>query len=386
MTTVKNIQKFIEDVMDRYSISYDFFFTTYNDEDRPVRRRVFPQGKVDEYNLNRVCRILGLDKDVILCADREKANLWFQKFPFFRIMLEYRTANYYATYGTSPAEGRLLSAIFGQRFCKKYADEEIKDRLLQTLKQYDSVIPHLYHPNATIDRFLHSEQDFVPFERVEGLVQSFLLLVERHKELFFKIWHLDLRAEEINEYNFLTTVLEAQDIAKAGGLLYHHKVLQMLPIFKKEGFERYESFVKIGKRDFEPWRCPRFADDFALAQRYINVFPRAKENIREFCMQIRNIRCSYTWSDDEYVVDEEDAMVPEELRLGRYRPLKQIYVPKTEAELGDDFIYAEKLSRLAAPPTQNGLVVPQPESPQVKNFMRRMMDRVAAGIKKGEDD
>lgn len=387
MKNIDNVQKFIEDVMDRYSIPYGVFFSEYNhNDDRLVKRKVFPQGKIDDYNLNRVCRILGFDGDVILTADKEKANAWFNKYPYFSLMLQYRTTNYYAEYGTSPAEGRLLSAIFGKKLCKKYSDEDIKQRLLDTLRQYDSVIPHLYHPDATLDRFTHEEQDFVPFDQVELLVQGFVLLVERHKELFFKIWHLDLTREEINEYNFLTTVLDAQDIAKAGGLLYHHKVLEMLPIFKKEGFEKYESYVKIRKMDFEPWRCPRFTDNFSLAQQYVNIFPKAKENIREFCMQIRNIRCGYTWSDDECVVDEDDAYAPEEFRTGPYKPLKFIYVPKTEAELGDDLIYAENLSRLAAPPSQNGLVLPQIEGPEVMNFMPRMMDRVTAGIKKGEDD
>lgn len=386
MAAVNSIQKFIEDVMDRYSVSYDAFFTECSGDGQPVRRKAFPRGKTDDYNLNRICRILGLDKDVILNADREKANVWFNKYPFFRLMLQYRTTNYYAQYGTSPSEGRLLGAIFGKKFCKKYLDENIKQRLIETLKQYDSVIPHLYHPDATLERFVHSEQDFVHFDQVEPLVQSFLRLVERHKELFFKIWHLDLTQEEINEYNFLTTVLDAEDIAKAGGLLYHHKVLEMLPIFKKEGFEKYESFVRIRKNDFKPWRCPRFADDFVLAQQYTNVFPKTKENIREFCMHIRNIHCGYTWSDDACVVDEDDVWTPEEFRTGAYRPLKFIYVPKTESELGDDLLYAERLSRLAAPPSQNGLIVPQIESPQVLDFMHRMMDRVSAGIKKGEND
>ena len=386
MGTINNIQKFIENVMDRYSIPYDVFFTEYNSDDRLVKRKVFPQGKIDDYNLNRVCRILGLDQDVIRTADTEKANVWFHKYPYFRLMLQYRITNHYADYGISPAEGRVLTAIFGTKLCKKYSDEDIKQRLLQTLKQYDSVIPHLYHSDATIDRFMHAEQDFVQFDQVELLVQGFVQLVERHKELFFKVWHLEMSQEEINEYNFLTTVLDAQDVAKAGGLLYHHKVLEMLPIFKKEGFEKYESYVRIHKKDFEPWKCPRFADNFSLAQQYANIFPKAKENIREFCMQIRNIHCGYTWSDDEYVVDEDDAWTPEEFRTGPYRPLKFIYVPKTEAELGDDLIFAEKLSRLAAPPSQNGLVVPQAEAPAVMDFMPRMMARVAAGIKKGEND
>ncbi len=386
MTTINTIQKFIEAVMDRYSIPYGVFFSEYNSDDQLVKRKVFPQGKIDDYNLNRICRILGFDQDVILNADKDKANIWFNKYPYFRLMLQYRTTNYYAEYGTSPAEGRLLSAIFGKKFCKKYLDEDIKQRLLETLKRYDSVIPHLYHPDATIERFMHSEQDFVPFDQVELLVQSFVQLVERHKELFFKIWHLDLTKEEINEYNFLTTVLDAEDLAKAGGYLYHHKVLELLPIFKKEGFEKYESYVKICKGDFKPWKCPRFADNFDLAQQYINIFPRAKENIREFCMQIRNIHCGYTWSDDEYVIDEDDAWTPEEFRIGPHQPLKFIYVPKTEAELGDDLTFVEKLSCLAAPPAQGGLVLPQIESPQVMSFMPRMMDRVSAGIKKGEND
>lgn len=386
MTTISNIQNFIENIMDHYSISYDIFFTEYDNDDKLARRKVFPSGKIDEYNLNRVCRILGLDRDVILEADKEKANIWFSKFPYFRLMLQYRTTNYYAEYGTSPAEGRLLSAIFGKKFCKKYLDEDIKQRLIETLRQYDSVIPHLYHPGATIERFMHSEKDFVQFEEVEFLVRSFIQLVERHKELFFKIWHLDLTKEEINEYNFLTTVLDAEDYAKAGGYLYHHKVLELLPIFKKEGFEKYESYVKIRKGDFEPWKCPRFAENFELAQKYTNIFPRAKENIREFCMQIRNIHCGYTWSDDEYVIDEDDAFAPEEFRAGPHQQLKFIYVPKTEAELGDDLTYVEKLSRLAAPPAQGGLVLPQIESPEVANFMTRIGARVSAGIKKGEND
>ena len=384
MATVKSINQFIRKTLIKYGIFEQTYFADSKDG-------IFKDNQTDLATMKKVEKVLGLTADEIRRKDVKASNKWAEKFPFFDLYYKFRAANTFAELDT---EQYLMSRILGLdneegfRYQKKYEKEDILTRLVVTLKEIDGIIPGTYHKNAEITSFNFEAEDFIVFPHTKELLQSFINLVNRHKELFFKCFEEQLSDDEIKEYNFLTAFLEAKDAGTAGGIMFYDKVLQLLPIMKEEGYEDYAAYVAL-RGDFQPWRCSDFSDYPELAQKYVNIFPQTKYKMKDFCMNIKNISCWFKWSDD---ITEYDEMNAEDLFMSLFEKKgnsddildnwTRIYLPKSEDELGEGYEHAKKLGVLAGPSTKGGLQIPRQE--WLADSMQRIMCRVSYGIKKGD--
>jgi len=132
-------------------------------------------------------------------------------------------------------------------------------------------------------------------------------------------------------------------------------------VIKKEGYTNFFAYVKVNTPQMlNPWRCAEFTDDKALVEKYVNMFPYAKNEMRHYAMDVLNFVCSFYWKDEEPVYNSDLLEVAwEENYEFEYEPdkMQRIYVRKTSEEMNGDEEYAEKLRQLSAPATKGGVAV-----------------------------
>ena len=192
-----------------------------------------------------------------------------------------------------------------------------------------------------------------------------------------------MSTEEIYEYNFLVSVLGLQDalfhkqhnpkdtiesIAGQKDYLHYNLLKNLIPVYKQEGVCDFYAIVKIHENHlFEPWKCTEFCNDRKLVQRYVDVFPEAKSEMRKFSMAVGHILCEYSWSDE--INDANDKW--------RYKA----YVPKTIDELDGDAVSIDLIKTLSGPPKLGGVTTARRLSvadESSEEQYTRMMARIVA--------
>lgn len=376
MTTTKQLKKFALDAMRLYSMDENCFFDD----------GLFAAGKTDTFTLEKLSKIFGVEVSEILELNKDAAYKWLKKYPYFALRLQFQGELHNSQFTN---ESRLITAIFdvadsGNFLEKKYDKEKVYERLICQLKEADKYFPGTFKPDKAIHYLEYKAEDFVDFPQLKDLLTEFFKLTDRHKELFFKAKEQDLTSEEIKEYNFLTSALMAKDCVTPH-ILYYDVLKKLVPIWAKEKFTEYKSFVNIHSiGDFEPWRCKQFMDDRKLAQRYVDVYPLSKKQMLDFYMRIKYIYCTFRWEDPsvkertsdwtkeewEKIADDaadECAGCLDTLLSGNIDvsdvfesklPFEEVYITKTAEELAqNDSICAKKLGIYTGSSKMGGLVV-----------------------------
>ena len=382
MHNIEDITNFVADTFDLYNCSKRDFFDMYDDEeDKIVEIPLFQNNVLDEETLTRLSIHLGMTKQEILDMNEDAAGRYWNKYPFFYLLSEYISyCEWYSHYEgerPSPAE-LLLNVIFtnnkGYPAKKKYSEQDIIKRLVAELKEIDKYIPGTHHVNADITKLVITTESVFSFPRCKEMVSSYLDMVDRVQQLFFKALKSELDENEINELNFLASWLRAEDLVYPGVLITYPNILMFRDIYNEENYDDFFAYVKfrrytygfLSARDFVPWRCKEFLEDSELIQRFVNVHPLAKESMREFYMELVNFSCEFTWSDALPIeLSEEEELEyrilnniepGEDLHLAKERT--HVYVRKNEKELGDCEEYIRNLNRVTSPVSQGGVSIP----------------------------
>ena len=405
MQNKEEIAKFVDYVLNLYGNwdKRDDFYSEF-DEDAGEYGEFYdvPLFTDDEdYNeekLRRLSIFFGLTKEEILERDEAAANRYFEKYPFFQLYRWcwelWQWSKDYKGKKPTPEEN-LMFAIFGgipgyAKPEKRYRISDIRKRLIATLKECDKVMPGVYHKNAKITNLNVSTEVFFSFPLCGDMIRSFLQMVERLKELFFKAVHSDLQQDEINELNFLASWLDAVDVVTPSSNITYDNICVYRSVYLEENLNDFFSYVKIKRqyRDiaFVPWRCKEFFDDMELAQEFVNVLPDVRPQIREFATDVTNYTCIFVWSDagsvmfpedeDENCQDEWDYIPMEE----RAREHTRVYVEKTGEEIAGWEPYVQRVNAAASPAKMGGLSYPKREldlHDQTLGF-KRMTVRVEA--------
>lgn len=152
--------------------------------------------------------------------------------------------------------------------------------------------------------------------------------------------------------NHLKDTIEG--VAEQQDYLYYDLLKKFAPVYKKEGFDDFFSFVKIkNEHIFEPWKCTEFCQNKGLVQDYVDMFPMAKQEMRRFSQAVSNFLCLYSWSDE-----------PQNKNKPQYY---KAYVPKSIAELNGDEYAIEAIRTLSGPVKLGGVLAHQPRGPMSVN-------------------
>lgn len=401
MKSKEQVTQYVREYFDRYELNEDDFFVSIEEDEygraEKVNIPLFPFDEMDAETLSRISLHTGVSTEEILNCDEKAATRYLRKYPFIHLFKVYEERyEWYSQYKTEfpTAEELLLNAIFtenpGYPVEKRYDYDSIKDRLIDKLKEIDAVLPGTYHKNAQITELVFQTDIFFSFPECNKMMHSFIDMVNRLKELFFKALQAELPEDEINEFNFLGSILGASDVTAPTLVMNYDTLCKYRKVYIEENFTDFFSYVKIHTFvKSVPWSCKEFFDDMSLVNEFINIFPQAKAKMREFAMNVSKFECDFVWSDAKpimYSPEEEAELNSIDDMMGykhlfyeqRAKEHTRIYIEKTSDEMFGCEEYVKKVTAAAAPPAKGGLVIPKREVNLMDTNVgiRRIMRRV----------
>ena len=320
--------------------------------------------------------------------DRRAALRYWAKYPFFSLYNEFLNKwIWYAKYKSEQpsAEDHLVRALFNIEIKKeeRYNWVSIKQRLTEKLKQLSALDSSYYMEGRNL-KILHCETaEFFSFPDCSKMIQSYIDMVNRVQELFYKAIKYDLSITERHEYNFLVAYFDIRDLIIPNKKLFYHNVVDLRYTYTAEGYKEFWSYAKIHAplSIDQPLRCLEFFNNMSLVQQYVDLFPSAKEKIREFSMLVKNFSFIVRWEKTQAELDEEfvQAYINDEdydPSEHQFPPL-HLYVEKTKDELAGFEMPLKKLRKAASPPSMGGLVVPTREHLPPESFTKRLLNRMS---------
>jgi len=211
----QSIEKFVRQAFDLYLLDYKEFFHFVDDETCEVYELpLVVKGNLEVPLVTRAAKILGVPPYALMKMDETEIWKWHDKFDYFGLREAFNLAENFNYLHECDGYQRCMVAIWGEKDGPlkptRYDETDVFRRLEKQLKEYDKSLPGTYHPGASIKGCMYVV-NFFHYEEIERLVHSYLTMVDRTKELFFKAWDEDLNCDEISEYNFLVSVLGIQD-------------------------------------------------------------------------------------------------------------------------------------------------------------------------------
>lgn len=402
MKKIDKITQYVSDLFERYCMHSYGFFSDYDEEtDSSLEVPLFRTGKIDDETLKKVSVHFGITKEEIINMDEKAASRYWDKYPFFSLYHQYRHLWKWNQQYKDPeptAAEYLLNAIFGNNkgipVRVRYNISSVKERLIEQLKEYDKLFPGTYHEGAEITDLRISTQTIFSFPKCPEMIRSFLEMVKRYKELFFKAIEQDLCEEEANELNFLATWLVVKDRVDRTQVTYDN-ILCFREIYQKENLENFYDYVVIKAPFFDscPWRCQEFFDDISLVREYVDVYPLAKSKMRQFGMELTKFSCDFVWSDAKpitYSDEEEQELADFEDICGlEHTPVEErakerthIFVEKNRSETYGWGSYIKALKKAYGPVSKGGVVAPirVPFTLYEENALVRVNARIAARL------
>lgn len=371
MKSPKEIEDFIMGWFSEYRISYDEFFSECKEDGNLVVHPLIENGQLCMPVVGDAATLLGVDLEDVLSTNADAPGRWLDKFPYFSYRNAFEEAYRRSTHDDRYEYLRLMEVLKNGTYLPEYPTrydyDDVIDRMENLLKDRNKVVPGIYHQGAEMTGICISANNFFHFNDMDKLIESYLETWKRLEELFFNSFNDNLEKEEIQEYNFLVCTLGVIDRNSRDSFYPFYDFLKKLaPVYKEEGYTKLQSYVKIKRgHSLMPWRCVEFIKDRDSAQRFVEIFPESKQDMRKYAMSINNFLCKFTWSDANTVQpDPLEVSADEALGVPPQEPAPEIttvYVPKTKDELRGDDEYAQLLLTLSGPVSNGGVVVPQNE-------------------------
>ena len=391
MVDAEKVVAYIRDCFEEFELNYQEFFSYYDEEsDELVECELIREdGSVDPAAVKLASEVLGIrEKDIY--AAREKAVMKkIKQFPYLEHHRLYEYARKRSFYdGEAYDDIRILEVLFGQDIDKsgiqRYNYQSIKGRMIEQLKNIDKVMPGTYHKRAEINDLSIAATNIVHYDGIVDMVGEIIRMFNRAGELFFRALKSDLEEVEINEYNFIVSLLRIRDAYYHSGYIYYSNICRCREVYIQEARPRFQDYVRVDNyRSFKPWICTGFIENRNLVEEYLDIMPEAKGLMREDAMSISNFCCTFTWSDAHPIMlspEEEEELLwcgfadPIPLDERALEPTT-IYVPKTEEELDGDDYFVSQLSMLAKSKKHGGVAVRTPKSMfsnNLQDFQRRI--------------
>lgn len=398
--TANDIEDFVRDLFHwlyidcAHCVGYASPDDEYDFSPNPIEKH----GKLQKKTLAKAAKSLGLPIEALMQLDGQEISSWMTKYPYFKLRSEFEKELEKLRYGPRLAEHRLLKAILGDQIHNhdvlpvQYNYRSVYQRLFELLRQMDKEVPGTFHEGAAMQGLRIRTAQFCHFSKIKELCDSYLEMVKRENELFQAALTNELSENEISEFNRLASVLELEDRYDPDQYLYYDRLVKYRGVYQAEGVVEIGDTVRLSPfGSFAPYRCAEFLDDIETVQKFVNLYPSMKKDMREFAMAVSKFQFRFKWSDaapaQPETVELPGLGMTVEVGPDPFNPPDEtvIFVPKTDEELGTDKEYVERLKAVSSSTSIGGLRVPYTPSEESD---REMIARVWArsNARGGEDD
>lgn len=262
---------------------------------------------------------LGLSEKDLQNGTSPVPDALYKQYPLFADFSEWKfcetLAGPYAPY-------RVLRSIFGAK-CQvpdvpSLAEEKeaiaasVRSRCDEKVLQINALFPDTYPLHLPVWKFHISTSEFISFEQVYELVESWDDAVRRFSALFFAAMEADIPESDALELNLLASFFDAVDhVMPLERITYAH-IQKYRVQMQEEGFSQFSSYVRI-RRVIPFWKAREFYRDSALLARYIEQHDGAKAAIRSFLSRILTYECHYTFINDLKEHEYRQSLTEDEL-------------------------------------------------------------------------
>lgn len=366
----------ILEVLQTYQIDYLEFFHEYDANDNPIKIPILIDGELNIYVIESIAAMIGVTPQSLISMSDDSMK-WLKKYPYFIHKPAFDAARRKSFHDNRYDTLHLLEVIYDKILVPeqptRYNPYEVAQRLESFLRKTDEAFPGTYHKGAKIKDIYMRTDYFSHFDSIDILVSSYLGIINRIQELFFKAWDVELDDEEVKEYNFLVLAIGIQDReCESNKYLLYNNLKSLVRVYRAEGYKSFFSFVRIKHdKQFKPWICAEFSDNKELVQKFVDIFPESKIKMRNYALQVSKYECHFTWSDAELAYSAEELeFTNDALSSMGETPLTtenvpqaqtSVYLDKTTEELQGDAEYVEKLRTLAGPAKLGGVIARAPE-------------------------
>ncbi len=377
MTKAERIEEFVKVCFELFHLNYEEYFC-YDFEDGVLEEIswVDDKGKIIMSAVEHASEVLGISVEDILSKNREAMMKWLRKYSYLELLGEYYYA-YEKTFYTPEFEVvRLAERIFdsdlSDQYTTRYDYVDIKKRMLEKLKLKNLVEPGAFHENATINNLRITTENFCSYDRIEEMTISFIDMINNSKQLFLKAINTELNKEEINEYNLLVSILGMRDRFYTRGYLYYSQLQKVRDFYKDINQDNFsDSIIFKQVHEFKPWRCSEFICNRDLVQKYLDVLPQTKADMRVYALDVTRFRCEFVWSDAKpimYSPEEEKMLSDFNAAIGeediplekRAKERSCVDIDKTVDELNGEDKTAEMILSYCRPVKLGGLSIKIP--------------------------
>lgn len=360
MKSVKQIEEYIKSCFDLYNIDY---LTYFGFVDKEGEYKDIPYDVNDQW-LNQIVKraseILGISEKDIIRKSEKAQDKWYEKYPYVGYIRPFAQSIKKSFCEQESYDNlRMFEVIFDTEVKKpwRYDKGAIVNRMVNKLREINKSIPGTFHENADIEHLSISTETFCHFEEITKMTRSYIEMVRRVQELFLKAIDINLSVEEINEYNFLVTVLGFNDGVCRVKRVYYDDVVQLRDVYKLHKNERVFDYMILDWRlSFEPWRCTEFVENRELVQDFADVIPWCKDEMRKFAMKIPNFKIDFCWSDAKCNLKDYEVCEYSSDRRTEYDINSEtIYIEKTDEEIQDDSGYVDLIMKLVSAKPLGGI-------------------------------
>jgi len=173
MSEFTQVTEYVDRVFKLYDADRLGFFEDFNDEGiDTVEIPLFLSSEIDKETLKRISIHLGLTTQEILNRDEDAAKRYLGKYSFFRLYKEYAELWFWCSRFKEERPSRkerilrIISSDNDVVFDERYDYQSVQTRLIEKLREIDTVMPGTFHENAEITGFKFSAEVFSLFRNV----------------------------------------------------------------------------------------------------------------------------------------------------------------------------------------------------------------------------
>ena len=396
MKKTEKLGSYVEMSFDYLNLNYESYFGNYNfskayeDTLSEVLNCKIKDGALSRLAVKHASRIIGVSENDILNLNEEPLDKWHEKYCYFDLVPKFRAAYRNAYYADGNDAQKFLSVVFDDYSVlpTKFNESSILKKLIATLKELDEIKPGTFHKNAKLENVKYRTRVICSFPEIERMVDSYLKMYEQLMNMFYKALEFGLSENEINEYNLLVSVFGLSLTAIPTVNLYYDFLLDFKALNKTVTEETFNKYIRFRRAEaFEPWLCKEFIENRELVQKYVDVFPKTKSEMREFSVSLSTFECCFSWSDDEKIMpnpedDDFDSILGDEFdSLEPRKPVHVLYIEKADDELFGFREATDLLNSYCKPEKIGGIKAKMPKNSFDPNENIEIIQRLAVAGK-----
>lgn len=299
MKTKQEIAEFVTKCVDKYCIP----MVCYARNEEKFKNKLweytwepmelFENDKEFDNSITKLATLFACKKQDILDANENAVLDVYNQYPYFRLFEQWQKVKPVSRSSTNIDENDTA---------------KIKNEIKEKIKQINIACGtnDFIIDTSKISQIICIDKRLITYKQIGELTYEYIKVYRRYSELFFKSIEHNLTDLEIHEFNILSAHFVAMDKVCMSKYISYDYIKQIRPILKSENYEHLAQYIKV--RKFEPWIAKEFCENIDMVKRYIESYPKAKQELRDFIYLLKNKRYVFMYQSNPVSISIEKSL------------------------------------------------------------------------------